>query len=158
MAGPQFHETGYGRRFFDAQLPTLIETLGAIAHELKRINEREDSHEAVVMDSDHFQISKLSRMFGHSGEDEDEGDALEFRLVSDEPVILGRGAPIVERNGFWLGQEVHVINQKSLTGHDVHQGVIAYLGIDDVQVVIRANEHETRVGMIKVPYGDLKTF
>lgn len=31
MAGPEFHQTGYGRRFFDSQLPKLIENIGRLA-------------------------------------------------------------------------------------------------------------------------------
>jgi hypothetical protein len=35
MTGPQFFQTGYGRRFFDAQLPQLIKNLGRIADALE---------------------------------------------------------------------------------------------------------------------------
>jgi hypothetical protein len=37
--GPKFFETGYGRRFFDKQLPDLIAALEAIARELAAANE-----------------------------------------------------------------------------------------------------------------------
>jgi len=30
MPGPEFHQTGYGRRFFDSQLPDLIAALDGI--------------------------------------------------------------------------------------------------------------------------------
>lgn len=36
---PQFHETGYGRRFFEGQLPRLIDGICEVAKELKRQNE-----------------------------------------------------------------------------------------------------------------------
>jgi hypothetical protein len=39
MNGPKFFETGYGRRFFDGQLPKLIENIGNVAVELKRAND-----------------------------------------------------------------------------------------------------------------------
>ena len=29
--GLQFHETGYGKRFFDAQLPSLIKAINRLA-------------------------------------------------------------------------------------------------------------------------------
>ena len=34
---PQFHETGYGKRFFEHQLPTLIENLAKIAEKLEKL-------------------------------------------------------------------------------------------------------------------------
>ena len=34
---PQFHETWYGKRFFDNQLPKLIEELSRIADAFNRI-------------------------------------------------------------------------------------------------------------------------
>jgi hypothetical protein len=40
MTGPEFHQTGYGRTFFEGQLPTLIKTLKRIADSLERIAER----------------------------------------------------------------------------------------------------------------------
>lgn len=35
----QFHETQYGKRFFDSQLPKLIKELGRIADALEKQNE-----------------------------------------------------------------------------------------------------------------------
>ena len=35
---PQFHETGYGRKFFEAQLPQLITNIGELTKETKRAN------------------------------------------------------------------------------------------------------------------------
>ncbi|MGM7636488.1 hypothetical protein [Bacillus sp. Hm123] len=35
----QFHETHYGRKYYESQLPQLLNTLNAIAHELKRSND-----------------------------------------------------------------------------------------------------------------------
>lgn len=34
---PQLHETGYGKRFFDHQLPTLIDNLAKIAENLEKL-------------------------------------------------------------------------------------------------------------------------
>lgn len=34
----QFHETGYGRRFFDAQLPELIKAISKLANEMEKSN------------------------------------------------------------------------------------------------------------------------
>ena len=36
---PQFHETWYGKRFFDSQLPKLIKEFGRIADALEKANE-----------------------------------------------------------------------------------------------------------------------
>jgi len=36
---PEFHETEYGRAFFDAQLPALIKAFQQIAEELKKAND-----------------------------------------------------------------------------------------------------------------------
>jgi len=38
MNGPRFDQTGYGRRFFEAQLPKLIQNLGRIADALERLS------------------------------------------------------------------------------------------------------------------------
>lgn len=37
--GPQFFQTGYGRAFFEHQLPTLIKNIGKLAHEMERAND-----------------------------------------------------------------------------------------------------------------------
>ena len=34
----QFHETGYGRKFFDYQLPTLIKEIGRLADAVEESN------------------------------------------------------------------------------------------------------------------------
>lgn len=39
---PNFHETMYGKRFFDGQLPKLITTLERIADALEKQNEKEE--------------------------------------------------------------------------------------------------------------------
>lgn len=36
---PQFHETGYGRTYYEHQLPELISQLSQIAKELRKLNE-----------------------------------------------------------------------------------------------------------------------
>ncbi|MDQ1144021.1 hypothetical protein QE429_000848 [Bacillus sp. SORGH_AS 510] len=38
---PQFHETLYGRRFLESQLPRLIKQLEIIGSELKRMNDNQ---------------------------------------------------------------------------------------------------------------------
>lgn len=35
---PQFHETGMGKRFFDAQLPNLIRQIARVADALEEAN------------------------------------------------------------------------------------------------------------------------
>lgn len=37
--GPQFHETGYGRTFFQSQLPNLIKALNRLAAAMEKQNE-----------------------------------------------------------------------------------------------------------------------
>lgn len=39
---PQFHETVYGKRFFDSQLPALIKALERIAKALEKQEEKEN--------------------------------------------------------------------------------------------------------------------
>ena len=39
VMGPQFHETGYGRRFFLSQLPNLIKALNRLADAMEKQNE-----------------------------------------------------------------------------------------------------------------------
>ncbi len=37
--GPQFHETGYGRTFFQSQLPNLIKAINRLAEAMEKQNE-----------------------------------------------------------------------------------------------------------------------
>ena len=37
--GPQFHETGYGRTFFQSQFPNLIKALNRLAEAMEKQNE-----------------------------------------------------------------------------------------------------------------------
>ena len=37
--GPQYHETGYGRTFFQSQLPNLIKALNRLADAMEKQNE-----------------------------------------------------------------------------------------------------------------------
>ncbi len=37
--GPQFHETGYGRTFFQSQLPNLINAINRLADAMEKQNE-----------------------------------------------------------------------------------------------------------------------
>lgn len=43
MSGPEFHQTGYGRQFFDHQLPELIHQLARIATALEALVKKEAS-------------------------------------------------------------------------------------------------------------------
>ena len=36
---PQFHETGYGRTFFQSQLPNLIKAINRLAEAMEKQNE-----------------------------------------------------------------------------------------------------------------------
>lgn len=38
----EFHNTGYGRKFFEAQLPQLIREIGRLADEVQRMNDQTD--------------------------------------------------------------------------------------------------------------------
>ena len=37
--GPQFHETGYGRTFFQSQLPNLVKAINRLADAMEKQNE-----------------------------------------------------------------------------------------------------------------------
>jgi hypothetical protein len=37
--GPEFYQTGYGRTYYEHQLPTIMKHLDSIAKELKRSND-----------------------------------------------------------------------------------------------------------------------
>jgi hypothetical protein len=37
--GPQFHETGYGRTFFQSQLPNMIKAINRLADAMEKQNE-----------------------------------------------------------------------------------------------------------------------
>jgi len=39
VMGPQFHETGYGRTFFQSQLPNLIKAINRLADAMEKQNE-----------------------------------------------------------------------------------------------------------------------
>lgn len=57
---PQFHETILGRRFFEGQLPKLIEKLDTLANELKR---RNDLKEQELEGSNHSKTAHLTSRF-----------------------------------------------------------------------------------------------
>lgn len=42
-----FHETVYGKRFFDKQLPELIKTLNRIADALEEVNKTYEEEESI---------------------------------------------------------------------------------------------------------------
>lgn len=39
IMGPQFHETGYGKTFFQSQLPCLIKAINRLAEAIEKHNE-----------------------------------------------------------------------------------------------------------------------
>ncbi len=43
----EFHETGYGKRFFERDLPALIKNLERIAVALEKLNDRKITSEAL---------------------------------------------------------------------------------------------------------------
>jgi len=42
MSGPEFFQTGMGRKFYDGDVPRIVEALQNIAKELKRANDLKD--------------------------------------------------------------------------------------------------------------------
>jgi len=38
MSGPEFHQTGYGRKFFEAQLPQLIDAIKELSGNVAECN------------------------------------------------------------------------------------------------------------------------
>lgn len=45
---PEFHMTGYGKRFFDGQLPELIKNMGRIADALEKIVENNEKAKEII--------------------------------------------------------------------------------------------------------------
>lgn len=64
---PQFHETGYGKRFFDSQLPALIKNLGRIADALEQVTVVNHNQDQLVKDN----IDKLLDELAQEGFDKD---------------------------------------------------------------------------------------
>lgn len=62
--GPQFHETGYGRTFFQSQLPNLIKAINRLADAMEKQNELKEERK-----------SEGSNLSGNSGAGQNE-DAL----------------------------------------------------------------------------------
>lgn len=49
---PRFHETGYGQKFLNRQLPNLIKSLNEIGKELKRQNDlKEEENKDRIKDA-----------------------------------------------------------------------------------------------------------
>ena len=44
--GPQFHETGYGRTFFQSQLPNLIKAINRLADAMEKQNELKEGRKS----------------------------------------------------------------------------------------------------------------
>ncbi len=49
MTGPEFFQTGLGKKFYQADIPRIIHALESIAAELKRLN---DSKEKEIVKGD----------------------------------------------------------------------------------------------------------
>lgn len=64
---PQFHETGYGKRFFDHQMPALISNLGRIATALEKLaanssrSSEQDEELDRVLDGALNELSKMTK-------------------------------------------------------------------------------------------------
>ena len=58
MSGPQFFQTGYGKRYYDSQLPSLIRALERIADALEENNKRSQENERERLHSDGSQSSQ----------------------------------------------------------------------------------------------------
>ena len=50
MSGPEFFQTGMGRKFYDGDVPRIVEALQNIAKELKRANDLKDKEREEEVD------------------------------------------------------------------------------------------------------------
>lgn len=46
VMGPEFYQTGYGKRFFELQLPSLIKAIDRLADAVEKQNEKEEKRNA----------------------------------------------------------------------------------------------------------------
>lgn len=46
VMGPEFYQTGYGKRFFELQLPSLIKAIDRLADAVEKQNEKEENKDA----------------------------------------------------------------------------------------------------------------
>jgi len=108
-----FHRTGYGRTFFEHQLPRLIETLGTVGSELKRQNnlkekELQDSGEPNGNDmftyynvwfSHELSIEEVNQLLGLSGslmtEYDEQNRTCQMGIMF--PVSVLTAIPFIER-------------------------------------------------------------
>lgn len=74
---PQFHETGYGRAFFQAQLPQLINTLSAIGSELKRGNDLKEQKATATSTLSAFKLDVTPNL-----------NALEFQSLTNANILI----------------------------------------------------------------------
>lgn len=54
-----FHDTQFGHRFFEYQLPQLMASLSSIAKEMKRSNDATENNRNKVIDEISEEVSKL---------------------------------------------------------------------------------------------------
>lgn len=58
--GPEFFETGYGRRFFDAQLPRLIKAIERLADAAEAKTPTDDPTEANIAGEDRAALDAIA--------------------------------------------------------------------------------------------------
>lgn len=46
VMGPEFYQTGYGKRFFELQLPSLIKAIDRLTDAVEKQNEKEEKRNA----------------------------------------------------------------------------------------------------------------
>ena len=67
---PQFHETGYGRTFFEHQLPELIKAINGVAEEMRKLREYKEEEEKKA----EKELERFRKKWGFPEEaDNDEG-------------------------------------------------------------------------------------
>jgi hypothetical protein len=59
--GPEFHQTGYGRKFFEAQLPQLIRAIEELTKEVKRQNDMNEKSDIGVVGKNYKEVKNDER-------------------------------------------------------------------------------------------------
>lgn len=68
---PQFHETGYGRRFFEAQLPDLIKSIEKIGYELEAARKQPEPDDTPPQELKETAASILYRFYNYCMDEHD---------------------------------------------------------------------------------------
>ena len=58
--GPQFHESQYGQRFFNKQLPDLIKAINRLADAVEEANKKNENKKYVSEEDTRIGIDKIS--------------------------------------------------------------------------------------------------